>query len=625
MGVVLGYLWWPYLGFSFDDPWEISGVALKFRLYPLNDALRSFVLVMLPCAVLFWTCFLKPEWFKPVLDQTQKLSAPSRSRWWWIIFLFLFGGLVSLNVNTYHAFGKFDAYHEGESLGPAVSYLHGAKPYRDVLFFHGVVEDPLRSVMAFELFGKSIAAARAFQSLIKISAWMFLTWFLLLLFEFEMTYVFLTLSALAVIYVDLSFDLCVSLFMKDINPLSMFQAFVQWQTLFVPLHLVMIEPKEAVTFAFLVSSLLLFSVLTDKEAKKWSILARSFFFSLIPVAAAGYALDRGIYLLVVYAALFAGMVLFTLTPKLRGHFFAGSFLGLLAGLLLLGTILQWQWAAFIEAIQVIPAISEFSAKLPYPITQKPFIGILIVMAFNSFWIGVQLLRAMSSNGIVREGLKAFWQENFAEIALGLLSILLFTNATERSDWEHVCYSSVLIYILFAKIIVRQWLGPWLHQKNHLSAAFKVMMAVVVIIGLLCMVRFYREDVFERNFPLRTTDSAYVPDADQKVVAFLKTHLQPEDEFFTFTSDADWYYLLDKPSPTRFPYILVASSNFYQNEVVDSLTQKKVKLVLYRDPSWSYTIDGLSNEQRLPIIAKFLQQNYKPYAVVEGHEIWKLEK
>jgi hypothetical protein len=66
---------------------------------------------------------------------------------------------------------------------------------------------------------------------------------------------------------------------------------------------------------------------------------------------------------------------------------------------------------------------------------------------------------------------------------------------------------------------------------------------------------------------------------------------------------------------------VASPKALQMKVVESLEQKKVRLILYKNSHWSSSIDDISNTQRFPVINSYIQTRYKPYKKVADQEIW----
>jgi hypothetical protein len=75
-----------------------------------------------------------------------------------------------------------DWVHEGERLGTAQIVLSGGLPHKDAYLTHGLFPDVIRPLLAFSLFGESIAADRLFGMLIEPLAYVAAAYFLWHLF-----------------------------------------------------------------------------------------------------------------------------------------------------------------------------------------------------------------------------------------------------------------------------------------------------------------------------------------------------------------------------------------------------------------------------------------------------------
>ncbi len=64
-------------------------------------------------------------------------------------------------------FAEIDWLHEGERLGTAQIVLDGGLPFRDAFLVHGLFPDVVRPLLAFQLFGESLAADRLVGLLIE--------------------------------------------------------------------------------------------------------------------------------------------------------------------------------------------------------------------------------------------------------------------------------------------------------------------------------------------------------------------------------------------------------------------------------------------------------------------------
>ena len=91
----------------------------------------------------------------------------------------------------------------------------------------------------------------------------------------------------------------------------------------------------------------------------------------------------------------------------------------------------------------------------------------------------------------------------------------------------------------------------------------------------------------------------------RAISFLRENLNENEEFLTMTSEASWYYFVNKACPIRFQVIYHAMPYFYQNEIVSDLENSNVKFIIYRNDHWANTVDGFDNEVRLPIVTEYV--------------------
>lgn len=83
---------------------------------------------------------------------------------------FLYLGVVTRE--SLPLFSQIEWLHEGERLGTAQMVLDGGLPFRDVYLTHGLFSNVLRPLIAFSMFGESVAADRLFGLLIEPAAYM---------------------------------------------------------------------------------------------------------------------------------------------------------------------------------------------------------------------------------------------------------------------------------------------------------------------------------------------------------------------------------------------------------------------------------------------------------------------
>jgi len=577
-GIGLGAgLWlWPHLSLPYTNPWSIVGRPALEHYHPANNVLRFLVLLACPAVLLVvvyrWLPAAAPQPAPPEPPRTHPFHAA---------LLVALAVLAALNLPTYHAWGEMNRFHEGESLGTAVSHLAGQVPYQDYLFVHGVWQDPLRAAVAFRLFGRSIASARILESSAKIVAFALLA---LVLLEW--------LGALGA---------CAALLL-----IVGLHGLVALEAMWLPLAPLRIMPRDWTAIAFLLALVKLWRALERQGRTP----AAAFFTSFIPVACFGYSIDRGFFLTA--TALVATVLLYGLFLRGRealGWFWLSVGAGALAGTLAVGHLLHWRFRAFWEFTFVLmPRYKEWMDGLVYPIEQAPMWGICALATANLFYLVLAWLEAPS--------VKAFCRRRFFELCLLVASICFFRAALGRSDFVHVAVNSWPIYLLAFALFVRPWpllLAPRLR---------KALVATALALAAVCLYRVPAAGLLAENFPAGTPDSRYLPASYLSAAAFLRENLGPGEHFFTLTSEALWYYLVDKPCPARFPVVWFAAPEFYQREIIEALETKRVKYVLYRNQAPSNRLDGISSAERLPRLVEHIRRHYVPDRAIDGHEIWK---
>ncbi len=603
-GVVIGLLLWERIELPFQNPWGVKGRLTEIRYNPSNDVLRFAVLLFSPLILLFG-CRLAagrrlddlifPEGASraPAADQPAGgLSRLQRSLL--AVLLVASSVVVALNIPTFHSSGAFDSFHEGETLGPAVSYMAGETPYRDFIFLHGLYENPLRSVAAFRLFGRSIASVRTLESIMKTLMFVSLSWLLLVLFRSRPLQSFITLAVLSVLHLSGSLGLP---------------------------GLMLIKTRDITVFLFLVAAVVLRDAGRAGERRPGRLFFAGFAFSFIPLASFGYAVDRGVFLSAAYLILFPILyLLYFSRPGVRGRFLSYSFVGLVSAGVLLAVLLRGGFTEFVRyALLTMPRYRELMSGYVYPVFNKLFLAAVVLVAANAFWVATRYMRELKlSGGRPGAALRNFLDGYLAEFALLLLAVLNFRTALGRSDWSHVAYSLPLTYVLSAYIVLRHYGGRLRARRSTGARLLALLLALALASGTY---RIYSGDLLRENFPLGVEDSALIPDNYKDAVSFLRENLSPEESFFTMTAEASWYYFVDRPSPCRFPVIIFAMPYFYQEEVVRDLGRRNVKFVLYRNGYWSNRIDGFTNEERLPIIARYIRENFEFYRKIDDNEIW----
>lgn len=178
VGCSIGLALWERIALPFWNPSGIVSPLTLARFNPLNNTVRFALLLACPLAALALAlaavgpvrralCAAPKEG-----EEREPLSFPEKRPWPWYAWAAMFAAVaLSVGLNRSARLFELDTFHEGESLGAAVAWEAGRRPYRDIVFVHGVYQDPLRAVVAFNVLGRSIGAVRTFESIEKLAAY----------------------------------------------------------------------------------------------------------------------------------------------------------------------------------------------------------------------------------------------------------------------------------------------------------------------------------------------------------------------------------------------------------------------------------------------------------------------
>jgi hypothetical protein len=297
-------------------------------------------------------------------------------------------------------------------------------------------------------------------------------------------------------------------------------------------------------------------------------------------------------------------------------------IGFGAGVFTVGYSIQWAYPAFLKyAFLILPRYDPLLNGYIYPFESIEFLIPVFMISLLIYWLTYRFV-VFENPGVPSnsEKLKAFFQSHFLEIFLVALSVVFYRRVLGRSDLGHLADSISPLLFTMTFIAVKHFLRPGMKRINGekpFVPGVALLAAVFFSISYLPHVNWSHL----YKLPNDIGDEVIVPDDYAQAVRFLKSRMEPHDDFLTMTSEPIWYYLLDKPSPIRFQSIYQAMPPFYQEEVVRDLRRSDVKYVLYRNGHWANAMDGYSNEVRIPRIVSYIREQFAPLRTIAGHEIW----
>ncbi|HEY5973990.1 MAG TPA: hypothetical protein VIU41_04550 [Geobacteraceae bacterium] len=223
--------------------------------------------------------------------------------------------------------------------------------------------------------------------------------------------------------------------------------------------------------------------------------------------------------------------------------------------------------------------------------------------------------------------------DFLTLGLLLFGLLLYRAALGRSDEYHVFYVSQPAFLLCFDLLDRgisrsvRSQPPAMRVSGVLQSA-----AVLLCLGIaLTQVPALRGNLsrtlaFGLDFRSKLSiaqSGAQVPDIPRAGVAFeprtavnlgrlkgfLDENCQPGEPVYFFPNEPAYYFLFERPNPTRYPFAYHAATVAQRQELIAGLERVKPRFVVYSRNSWR--VDDISEDVWVPEVVAYLRQHYRP--------------
>ena len=265
-----------------------------------------------------------------------------------------------------------------------------------------------------------------------------------------------------------------------------------------------------------------------------------------------------------------------------------------------------------------PSFGDFLAA---PLTSEAFVPYFI--------IGIYIIAAISF--LVRLFLGPGNRDLHLRVSLLLFGLLLFRAALGRSDASHFfAYSApalLLLFLLLDDAVKRPADG----SQAALEAGRKALLAVLLasLVSLFVFSPVMRANVStlfaELGDPtskfsiremgvtlpeLRRGGISFDPETAQTLVKIgnaLDRHTQQGEGVLFFPNEAAYYFLFDRPVPTRYVQAYFAITSDQRREMVAALERRRPAIVVYSLESWR--VDNIPEHVQVPEVVSYLRQEY----------------
>ena len=571
-------------------------------------------------------------------DETDGVSAPISYRTTKIwrggleyIILPIFIYLLTYSASIH---GNIDLFHEGERLAPLNEMLRGGVPFRDIYIQHGLFQNAYLAWVGSQLFEPTLFGVRSMEDILAPLGYVALYVLGLQVFRSRFLVAFLCV----VIASGTQF----------------------W-----------VSPRHSlglISFAFVANSLTHFQETRTNKVPTyvWKLLLAGLSTSL----AFWYSTEVGLYTLGaigLFLVIYVGQGGFgtessggrgykprqqavRVTEYLRPLISYGC--GVLVGFLSVGIYFLFHgalddviWNSYIQCRYQLATWG-----LAFPSLSKT-LALLSTDQWNAFifsegfrWYLPICIFLIVAAYLTYRGLSGTHSANTMKLLLLLLGgIAFFRTALGRSDGGHLIYGATFLWLLCLFPLeggILRLFGALKGERrwqHALKAAW-----VLIPIAIFCwyigeahqpLAGFNQKWQRLRQNPFKQSTVAQelvraggvdIPDDQveqiQKVVAYIKENTAENEKIFDFTSQGAYYFFANRLGVTRFHQASYASTPAMQQEVIEALEQDKTRLVIFKTGGWFDAVDGIPVEERHPLIAAYLQENYEPAMNINNTEI-----
>ncbi len=505
------------------------------------------------------------------------------------IFLFVANGETPMGRSWLHL------HHDGESLVTSALLRQGAFPWRDFLFQHGLLQDPISGWIGHVLFEDSIWGADAGMGLIGKP--------LFVLSQYPLLYV---------------------LFRGQ-----------PWLLLLTSILLPWVSPLvfDGFNFRFLLLSPLFALAVTAFTRKSVKLAALAGALSVVLVIGTPEAVLVPLCLAIGYAAYEA----FHREPS--EHWKRAYRWTLAAGKGALGATVIWfvflalfgALGAYLRCYMDLAAGHQYAVGIPIPWGAASWFPKAVLFPWVVYYGSIAFLLARFRGG-------RFLPVDAAMLAWNLFAILYYRKFLARAD-EHIlahvalamplCFWMAAAFVGWAERQAERRLPQKYRGLGLQPVGLGLFLSVVLIWAGAIAWRF---DSFparyakppETRSPVARWGYGDMKATSRQIVAelqsFLVANVKPEEKVFDFTNEpALFHYLLGLPVPLihQYPYANLKG----QRDLIAEIAEKRPEWIVYLSAGPYARFDNVPSQVRYYETSKAILQNYRVFAAFSHHAIF----
>ncbi|CAD5942056.1 hypothetical protein [Planktothrix agardhii] len=572
----------------------VISLASIENISPYTDYLKYIILLLTPPLIATLVLNLNQKPLRIILRVINH-----RYIWIGISSILLLTWLINTPFNQFRINSTLiDSFHEGEFLGFLPNFLQLKQPFINTVLIHGYGVDVLPSWLAKNLATQNhgIALTRLFvnlENVITCVGYFWILWELINLAEINKNKLKIFLISCIIFCV---FD---GIFYKfDGRRGTSF--IIQLALTLRFFRIAKTQPKQAQWLSVLIGA----------------SIPSSFF----------YIYDRAIYFIAVY--LCASILSLFLDKKTTIIWLRGTLIGIISV-----TIISIIFLGF-EQINAIISQVLYWGKYGRYISFIPLPPLELSWTSQTFWLSmffqsgvlVYLILDFKNQELK---LRPFVQKNTLIILLLIPASVYMRITLDRSDIGHAYHGALIttflvIYLIY--LVYKHQIEPQLSQLNitPIQQSLTVLILIVIILtepGFNIVKSF--KNLTQLPDALSTPNQELLKPDYLEAWNTLKPEIEQQSCFFTLTSEGLWYYLFDKPSCSKYSYVLYAKPTVAQQEVIQELNETKPDILLLTNEMWYQNPwDEILKSESASLIYQNVLTTYRPYKTVQSHWFWK---
>ena len=577
---------------------EVISLAYLENISPYTDYVKYLILLLVPPLVAVLSLKIKGKTVESIFQAI--LSFVKDQRVWVVATTILLTAWV-INI----PFDQFkiketliDSFHEGEYLGFLPNFLQLEKPFINTVLIHGWGMDVLPTWLAtlFTFNNNGIALTRLFVNLENVITSLGYFWIF-----WELTGAAKLKKSRLPIFLASCLLFCILdgiLFKFDGRRGTFFM--LQLALTLRYFRVIDIKPKQAQLLGIILGASVPASFL--------------------------YVYDRAIYFLAVYV--FSLVLSLFLDKKTARTWIFSSLTGVILSLILITALLGIEQVLAIGShVLYWGKYGRYISFIPLPPLEMTFISqnFWLAMLIQTFVLVYLVLDLITEN----LKLRPFVQRNYLVFLLLSASVVYMRITLDRSDLGHAYHGTIpTVFLLtyLSYIGFRDFLQPHL---EHLKLNFIHQIIIVVLIFSLIRsepgfnFKTAINKIVKLPSRLSFTDAQILKPDYLEALTVMKPEIDQQSCFFNLTSEGLWYYLFNKPSCSKYGYVLYSKPIEAQKVVVQELEKTQPDIILLTNEMWfENPWDRVLKSDSAALIYENVLQQYRPYKLVQSHWFWK---